>query len=43
MVATADEDRRQEMKKRYASQMMLDINRYQVLLDELGIQGQHAD
>jgi hypothetical protein len=43
MDATADEDRRQEMAKRYASQMMLDINRYQVLLDELEIQGAHAD
>jgi phosphoserine aminotransferase len=43
MDATADEDRRREMSKRYGSQLMLDINRYQQLLDELGVQGSHAD
>jgi phosphoserine aminotransferase len=37
MNATADEDRRQELVERYGSKMMLDVNRYQQLLDKLGI------
>ncbi len=43
MDVTADEDRRQEMAQRYGSQLMLDINRYQKLLDKLGIQETYAD
>ena len=37
MDATADEDRRQEMAQRYASELMLDIDRYQQLLNKLGL------
>ena len=43
MDVTTDEDRRQEMAQRYGSQLMLNINRYQQLLDKLGIQGPYAD
>ena len=39
MDATADIDRRKDMVQRYGSQLMLNINRYQQLLDKLGIQG----
>ena len=42
MDATADENRRQEMAQRYGSQLMLDINRYQKLLDKLGIHETYA-
>jgi phosphoserine aminotransferase len=37
MDATSDEDRRQELAENYASKMMLNVDRYQQLLDKLGI------